>query len=140
MLEAFIPAHEVKHCEECAEWNEDEGTWAFRLPERRPRPKRPASACGFARPTTDFARINRAMGDPQPRYRYDSILQTDVDVHEPLTSQDFDPQGQLPPVIRAAIEGALAEDAKADKTRRPPTATQRPEEHAFPEARGLVPR
>lgn len=140
VAEAFIPATEVAHAEECAEWNEDDGLWTFRLPATRQRPKRPASACGFARPTTDFARINRAMGDPQPRFRYDGILQTDVDFHEPVTIPDFDAQSPLPPHLRGAVDTALAEDAKADKTRRPPTATQRPEEHAYPEARGLVAR
>merc|ERR1719282_759893 len=70
---------------------------------------RPSSALGLPRPTSEFARINQAMGDPNPRFMYDSIVITDLDLPE-RTTEDYEVHPELGDHIERALFCALAPD------------------------------
>merc|ERR1719321_1380572 len=147
ILESFVPPEEVKMLEEGAVWSEDDGVWKFELKlNHAERPRRPGSAVGCPRPTTDFARVHRAMGDTNPRFRHDQILQTDLDLMDRIT-EDYTSVTDLPSTMRASIEGAVKEDGpgghgeRGSKHARPASAAMRETNPgAFPVARGLTGR
>merc|ERR1719343_1277740 len=72
-------------------------------------PVRPVSALGLPRPTAEFARINRAMGDPNPRFMYDSIVITDLDLPE-RTTEDYEVHPELGDQVEQALLLALSPD------------------------------
>lgn len=137
VLDSFVPPDVVQQCEESATWSDDEGNWTFQPPgERTERPKRPGSAVGCARPTTDFARCRRNLG---PRFRYDMILQTDLDLPERFTA-DSPHASEIPASIRTAVEAAIADDFLREAKAKKPANTAPESSQAFPMARGLVAR
>merc|ERR1719389_851171 len=73
------------------------------------RPARPSSALGLPRPTSEFARINQAMGDPNPRYMYDSIVITDLDLPE-RTTEDYETHPDLGDRVERSLLLALSPD------------------------------
>jgi len=168
IMESFVPVKEVQSTHDRAFWDAEEDEWRVRPAkiEKENRPVKPASAFGLPRPTAEFARINRAMGDPNPRYMYDSIVMTDLDLPE-RTTEDFEVHPELGDRIERALTLALAPDddevakhengddrPKAHTNGRPqsgsrkrptsgrPSTGRRHEggEAAFPQARGLVSR
>eukprot|EP00913_Durusdinium_trenchii_P021137 g19861.t1 len=72
------------------------------------RPQRPGSVLGLPRPTSEFTRLNRAMGDANPRYMYDSILITDLDLPE-RTTEDYEVHPELGDRIERALMLALSQ-------------------------------
>merc|ERR1719329_1318585 len=156
---------EVQFINERARWEPEEDEWVFEPIKLDPTnwPSRPASCLGLPRPTSEFARVNRAMGDPNPRYRYDSILVTDLDMPERTTEDyDLEVQPELGDTIERALLVALSPDGddaddgegrerpqsghrKRPSSGRPGTGRKREEsgtrtQQAFPQARGLVSR
>merc|ERR1719160_268346 len=77
--------------------------------DKENRPARPSSALGLPRPTSEFARINQAMGDPNPRYMHDSIVITDLDLPE-RTTEDYECQPDLGERVERALLLALSPD------------------------------
>jgi len=162
IMENFVPMQEIQNTQERAVWDAEEDEWRLEpaMMEKDSRPVRPGSALGLARPTSQFARLNRAMGDPNPRYMYESILMTDLDLPE-RTTEDFEVHPVLGENIERALILALTQDEdegkketeKKDKARPSSSAKQRPSSArpdtsqkgsrggaAIPKARGLVSR
>jgi hypothetical protein len=86
----FIPAHIVESVEKRIQFLED--TEELVLKEAEITEKgvpRPGSARpGCTRPITEFARIKRALGDRNPRFAINNILDLDLDMPE-RTTQDY---------------------------------------------------
>jgi len=163
IMEAFVPMKEVQNTQERAVWDPEEDEWRVTpaAVEKDNVPRRPGSVLGLARPTSEFARLNRAMGDPNPRYMFDSIVMTDLDLPE-RTTEDYEVHPELGDRIERALMMALTQDddeAKPeekvkDKDRPGTSQKKRPSSvrpgtgrkdagstgAAFPQARGLVSR
>ncbi|CAE7191918.1 Kif3c [Symbiodinium sp. CCMP2456] len=163
IMESFVPMKEIQNTQERAVWDGEEDEWRIQpvTLDKENRPKRPNSVMGLPRPTSEFARLNRTMGDSNPRYMYDNIVFTDLDLPE-RTTEDYEVQPELGDRIERAITLALSHDdddvkeakgaempgekASQKKTRpasgRPGSAVKRDgaPPSAFPQARGLVSR
>ena len=84
VINLFVPLEEVNKVMHAAKWNEDGEFWSMdRVPEAKKaaRPaKRPVSASGLRRPTTDFTKTATAAGDLNPRFRPENILSLELDL------------------------------------------------------------
>ena len=96
IVEAFIPPEVAEKVTARAVWEDDEEQWALErlasgaASENR-HPPRPVSATpGCNRPTTDHARVAAALGDLNPRYKSENILNLTLDVPD-RTTFDWDP-------------------------------------------------
>jgi len=96
---------------------------------------RPPSSTGCARPTTDFSRVHRAMGDANPRFRYDQILQTDLDLPERFT-EDIAGGGELSEALKSAVFMAVGDESPKSKSKAKAQGSFATA--SFPIARGLV--
>lgn len=123
IMESFVPMKEVQNTQERAMWDEGDDEWRLAPPQtdKENRPLRPVSALGLPRPTSEFTRVNRSVGDPAPRYMYDSILMTDLDLPE-RTTEDYEKHPELGDRIERSLLLALS----ADDDEGSPTAS-RPE-------------
>jgi len=169
IMESFVPHKEVQTTHDRAVWDAEEDEWNLQPIGIRQgeRPVKPPSAFGLPRPTSEFARINRVMGDPNPRFMYDCIVMTDLDLPE-RTTEDFEVHPELGERIEKALLLALSPDEEETVTKassdrvggedngRPSTGKRRPAsgrpstgrkreggeapQAAFPQARGLVSR
>merc|ERR1711865_293645 len=83
VIEAFVPPNDVQAIECRAKWDVEEGLSI--------RSKRPQSASGARRHMSDYARMNAAMGDRNPRYKTENIITLELDLPE-RTTFDFDRQ------------------------------------------------
>ena len=73
-----------------AHWDDEREVWVLeRLSDIGKRDagalKRPVSASGTRRPTSDFARLASAMGDMNPRFKSENILNLELDMPERTT-------------------------------------------------------
>ena len=59
------------------------------------------------RPTSEYSRIAKGLGDLNPRYKFDNILQLDLDMPE-RTTEDYDGMHSIK--VQQAIQAILAED------------------------------
>lgn len=119
IMESFVPLREVQNTQSRAVWDAEEDEWTIAPPEPQSRELiRPSSIFGLPRPTSDFARMSRAMGDPNPRYMYDSVLVTELDLPE-RTTEDFMVRPELGEAVERAIMNSLSqedeEEAKKEK-------------------------
>ena len=94
IIENFIPSEEFKKIEKMAEWNEEINDWTIKNPNsfkdtKTGGSKRPQSAVGMKRPTSEYSRIAKGLGDLNPRYKFDNILQLDLDMPE-RTTEDYE--------------------------------------------------
>ncbi len=93
IIDYFIPLEEFKKYEKIAEWNEEINDWTIRNPTNfrdiKTGSKRPQSAVGMKRPTSEYSRIAKGLGDLNPRYKFDNILQLDLDMPE-RTTEDYE--------------------------------------------------
>jgi len=114
IMDAFVPSKEVQLIQDRAYWDAEEDEWKLgpRLVDKN-RPVRPGSLLGLPRPTTEFARMNRRMGDTNPRFMYDSILITDLDLPE-RTTEDYDLHPELNYNIERTLLNALSPDDDDD--------------------------
>ena len=77
IIENFIPPEDFKKIEKQCEWNEEINDWVIKKPgfnEAKGVSKRPQSAVGMKRPTSEYSRIAKGLGDLNPRYKFDNIL------------------------------------------------------------------
>jgi len=72
------------------------------------RAKRPNSALGLKRPTSEYARLAKNLGDTNPRFRADNIMNLDLDMPPEKFLDDFD--GNLSQKVQNTINTALNED------------------------------
>lgn len=70
-------------------------------------PKRLQSAVGMKRPTSEYSRIAKGLGDLNPRYKFDNILQLDLDMPE-RTTEDY--EGMPSAKVQQAIQAILNDD------------------------------
>ena len=93
IIDLFIPAEEVGKVTRGARWNDEQELWTLEAPRDVKREvkaaKRPVSASGLRRPTTDFTKTANAMGDLNPRFRSENILSLELDLPE-RTTFDYD--------------------------------------------------
>lgn len=71
-----------------ANWNEDLNDWVLKAPKKVMKDKgskRPQSAVGLKRPTSEYSRIAKGLGDINPRFKFDNILDLDLDMPERST-------------------------------------------------------
>lgn len=139
IMESFVPMKEIQNIQERAEWDPEEDEWriAPMKMEKENLSSRPSSCLGLPRPTSEYARISRAMGDTNPRYLYDSIVVTDLDLPE-RTTEDYEARPELGERIERALLLALSQeedptggatkevnsnDKEKSRADRPPTAT-----------------
>lgn len=87
-----------------AHWDEEREVWVLeRLSDVGRRDvavgaiKRPVSAAGQRRPTSDFAKLATAMGDMNPRFKSENILNLELDMPE-RTTYDYEGGGTDPRV------------------------------------------
>ena len=90
IIEAFIPPEVADKVTARAVWDEDEEQWALErlAPSEKSRQpsSRPVSATpGCARPTADHARVAAALGDLNPRYKSENILNLELDAPDRTT-------------------------------------------------------
>jgi kinesin family protein 3/17 len=108
IIEHFIPPEEYRKYEKVAEWNEEINDWVIQNPSQykdiRTGSKRPQSAVGMKRPTSEYSRIAKGLGDLNPRYKFDNILQLDLDMPE-RTTEDY--QGMPSAKVQQAINAIL---------------------------------
>lgn len=110
IIENFIQPEEVKKMEKMIEWNDELNDWVIRTPgfkELKSGSKRPQSAVGMKRPTSEYSRIAKGLGDLNPRYKFDNILQLDLDMPE-RTTEDY--EGMPSAKVQQAIQAILNDD------------------------------
>ena len=59
------------------------------------------------RPTSEYSRIAKGLGDLNPRYKFDNILQLDLDMPE-RTTEDY--EGMPSAKVQQAIQAILNDD------------------------------
>lgn len=77
IIENFIPPEDYKKIEKITEWNDEINDWVIKKPgfkDVKGNSKRPQSAVGMKRPTSEYSRIAKGLGDLNPRYKFDNIL------------------------------------------------------------------
>ena len=112
IIENFIPQDEFKKIEKVTVWNEEANDWVIMHPARlkqmqKKESKRPQSAVGLKRPTSEYSRIAKGLGDLNPRYKFDNILQHDLDMPE-RTTEDY--EGMPSAKVQQAIQAILQEE------------------------------
>jgi len=91
IIQNFIPEETAKSIEKRAMWKEDEDVWSIPQLEfagNKVRSSRPISSTKLRRPETEYSR-HRKQYDGNPRYKYDNIVQTELDMPE-RTTQEFE--------------------------------------------------
>lgn len=107
IIENFIPEDEVKKVTDMAKWNEELNDWVIKPPKKFQKKKggnRPVSAVGMKRPTSEYSRIAKGLGDVNPRFKFENILDLDLDMPE-RTTEDY--QGQASERVHNAINMIL---------------------------------
>lgn len=108
IIEHFVPSEEYRKYEKIAEWSDEINDWVIQNPTQykdiRTGSKRPQSAVGMKRPTSEYSRIAKGLGDLNPRYKFDNILQLDLDMPE-RTTEDY--QGMPSAKVQQAIQAIL---------------------------------
>lgn len=92
------------------QWNEEINDWVVVTPgshKEAKASKRPQSAVGMKRPTSEYSRIAKGLGDLNPRYKFDNILQLDLDMPE-RTTEDY--EGMPSAKVQQAIQAILNDD------------------------------
>jgi len=116
IIEFMIPPEEFRKYEKIAEWDDEVNDWTIRNPTNfkdiKTGSKRPQSAVGMKRPTSEYSRIAKGLGDLNPRYKFDNILQLDLDMPE-RTTEDY--EGMPSAKVQQAIQAILNDtDVKQD--------------------------
>ena len=108
IIEYFIPPEEYRKYEKLADWNEEINDWQIVNPvhfrDLKSGSKRPQSAVGMKRPTSEYSRIAKGLGDLNPRYKFENILMLDLDMPE-RTTEDY--QGVPSAKVQQAIQAIL---------------------------------
>ena len=91
IIQNFIPEETARSIEKRAGWNTEEEVWIIPKLEfsgNRIRVSRPISSTKLRRPETEYSR-HRKQYDGNPRYKYDNIIATELDMPE-RTTQEFE--------------------------------------------------
>ena len=93
VISLFVPEEERSKVTCAARWSEERDLWvidrAAAAKKLAKAAKRPVSASGLRRPTTDFTKSVNAAGDLNPRFRSENILSLELDMPE-RTTFDYD--------------------------------------------------
>ena len=90
-----------------AKWNDELNDWVLKPPKKFQKKKggnRPVSAVGMKRPTSEYSRIAKGLGDVNPRFKFENILDLDLDMPE-RTTEDY--QGKPSDRVHNAINMIL---------------------------------
>ena len=161
-IENFIPIEEKERVLERSYFDEEEDVWKMgsSRPSSGPISKRPVSAAGSRRPTSEYARMLGSIGG-NPRYRGENIMRLNLD-HPARTTRDYEGPS-VAPRVQAALDAAMnniEEDIDIDalaitnafavkgtrkekthKRMRPKSSKMsRDKKENYPESRGLVPK
>lgn len=111
IMESFVPWKAIKNTHERAVWDAEEDEWSLRPPQAdtETRPTRPPSSLGLPRPTCEYSRMMKSMGDSNPRHLYDNILVTDLDLPE-RTTEDYEGSADLGERLERLLLVALSAD------------------------------
>jgi len=115
ILENFVPPNEAAKVEKRAIWSEEEDEFAIpkiEISGNSFRVKRPGSAVGLKKPTSEYARIARNLGEPNPRYRQEDIINMDLDLPE-RTTEEYD--GLMSQKVQNVVQ-SLLNDLEDDMT------------------------
>jgi kinesin family member 3B len=110
IIENFIPEDEVKKVIDNAKWSEELNDWILKPPKKFQKKKggnRPVSAVGMKRPTSEYSRIAKGLGDINPRFKFENILDLDLDMPE-RTTEDY--QGMVAERVQSAINMILSQN------------------------------
>ncbi|KAK3264115.1 Envelope glycoprotein gp160 [Cymbomonas tetramitiformis] len=113
IIYSFIPREETEKVKRRAVWEEEHECWILeRLadPTKVEKMKRPVSAALNKRPVTDYAKIASAMGDQNPRFKSENILNLELDMPE-RTTYDYEGPG-MNSRVQAALNAAFADEAE----------------------------
>ncbi len=101
-----------------AHWDDEREVWVLeRLSDIGKREtatgasRRPVSASGQRRPTSDFAKLANAMGDMNPRFKSENILNLELDLPE-RTTYDYEGPG-VDPRVQVGVGGRRGTRAAA---------------------------
>ena len=89
IIEHFIPSEEALKIEQQARWDEQLNDWVIKNQKDRNKRHRPKSAVGMKRPTSEYSRIAKGLGDLNPRFKFENILELDLDMPE-RTTEDYE--------------------------------------------------
>ena len=127
VLDAFVPRRSVKKCIARAHWEPDVEQWVLERvsddsapvygPEVHPASSTRADPRA-RRPVSDAARIRAALGDRNPRYKPDNILDLDLDAPE-RTTWDLDGRADAFDGVQAVLDVAFSTDGGARLAPRP---------------------
>lgn len=119
IIGSFIPPEEVKKLEGMSKWDEELNDWQIKQPknikfQKKKGGNRPVSAVGLKRPTSEYSRIAKGLGDMNPRYKFENILDLDLDMPE-RTTEDVtgEPSERVQNAINMVLQ-APEEEAQAD--------------------------
>merc|ERR1719399_2541785 len=118
-MESFVPQKEVQSVQERGTWDPEEDEWVLQpisIDKTSGKLCRPTSCFGLPRPTAEFTRLNHAMGDPNPRYMYDSIVMTDLDLPE-RTTEDYETHPDLGERVEKSLLLALSPEEEETSSR-----------------------
>ena len=119
IIENFVPPEEYKKYEGQTVWNETENDWVINHPaknmgaQKKQDNRRPQSAVGMKRPTSEYSRIAKGLGDLNPRYKFDNIISLELDMPE-RTTEDY--EGMPSAKVQQAIQAILTDDAAREST------------------------
>ncbi|KAJ1426240.1 kinesin-like protein, partial [Ochromonadaceae sp. CCMP2298] len=115
LISKFIPEDTSRMLEKRAAWIENEQGDGWIIPKMevagslwKASIKRPISSAKLRRPETEFSRQRKQI-DASPRYRYDNILLTELDMPE-KTTQEF-----AGPGMKSRVDQILAMDINGDE-------------------------
>jgi hypothetical protein len=80
IIEQFIPTEDSKKTERMSEWNDELNDWFLKKPESQTTQKkaRPQSAVGMKRPTSEYTRIAKGLGDINPRFKVSKLIFNEI--------------------------------------------------------------
>lgn len=110
IIDHFIPQDEANKIELRSVWSEEIDDWILpnlHLSGNSLRGQRPGSSLGLTRPTTEYARMAKNFGDPNPRFRGDNVLDLPLDMPE-NTVEEFD--GMVSEKLQNTINTALNDE------------------------------
>lgn len=89
IIDNFIPPEEAAKILNNAVWDEEQEKWVVKpVALADDRPMRPQSAIGLSRPTSVYARMESAMGNDNPRFKHENIINLELELPE-RTTHDY---------------------------------------------------
>jgi len=114
VIDLFVPTEETHKVMRRAAWDEERDLWVLERLQaaatEAPAAKRPVSASGLRRPTTDFTKVATAMGDLNPRFRSENILSLELDMPERTTFEYSGATCTGKGHVQEALNAAFADD------------------------------